>query len=268
MRILVTNDDGIHSTGLNVAEYIAQSLTKDKSDVFVVAPAFEQSGSGHGLKSYREPVTLEQVSRNRFKLNGTPADCVLAGLFFVLKDKKPDLILSGVNRGHNISRSVLYSGTIGAAIEGSLHNIKSIALSQSYSDKSVKSDDMYKWSKYNGASICKRLLNMSEWHDKVGNIFFNVNFPISDVSDGQKVKVCGIESQSTNPFFLRRKDQISCSSRIELQAIYSPSSLSKEHPLGDKTFLSRGYTTITPMNTNMTDYPMMESVEEMISIEK
>ena len=59
---------------------------------------------------------------------------------------------------------------------------------------------MYKWSKYNGVSICKRLLNMSDWHAKVGNIFFNVNFPISDVLDGQKFKVCGVENQSTNPF--------------------------------------------------------------------
>ena len=143
MQILITNDDGINATGLEIAESIAFGICKERKNIIIVAPSNEQSGSGHGLEAYRNSISLERVGYNRYQLDGTPTDCVLAWVTHVMKRKKPDLIIAGVNRGHNISKSILYSGTVGAAIEGSLHSIRSIALSQSYSEETYQSNSLF-----------------------------------------------------------------------------------------------------------------------------
>ena len=130
MRILVTNDDGINAPGLKILTKIALQLT-DKDNVITVAPSSERSGVGHCI-SYTNPMMITEIERNRFSVDGYPADCVLAGIYHVLDGQKPDLVLSGVNRGNNSAENVLYSGTIGAALEGALQGINSIALSQYY----------------------------------------------------------------------------------------------------------------------------------------
>src|SRR5262245_37513557 len=129
MRILITNDDGITAPGLRVAEQIAGELAGPAGEVWVVAPAFEQSGVSHSV-SYIRPMRLERLEERRFAVEGSPADCVLAGLYEILKDTPPDLVLSGVNRGHNVAEDTLYSGTVGGAMEGALHRVRSVALSQ------------------------------------------------------------------------------------------------------------------------------------------
>jgi 5'-nucleotidase len=128
MRILVTNDDGIHSPGLEVAEKIARTLT---DDVWVVAPETEQSGASHSL-TLALPLRLRQVEAKRFAVTGTPTDCVMMGVAEILKDKRPALVMSGVNRGSNLADDVTYSGTIAGAMEGTALGIPAIALSQSY----------------------------------------------------------------------------------------------------------------------------------------
>src|SRR5207237_9862032 len=114
MRILVTNDDGIHAPGLVALEKIAAELS---DDVWVIAPAEEQSGAGHSL-TLSEPIRLRQMGERRFAVRGTPTDCVMLALGHVMKDAAPDLILSGVNRGGNLAEDVTYSGTVSAAMEG------------------------------------------------------------------------------------------------------------------------------------------------------
>jgi len=128
MRILITNDDGINAPGLGVLVALAKELAGDDGEVWTVAPAFEQSGVAHKI-SYTHPTMLVELGPRRFAAEGSPADCVLAGLHQVMKDTPPDLILSGVNRGNNAAENVLYSGTIGAAMEGALQGVPSIALS-------------------------------------------------------------------------------------------------------------------------------------------
>ncbi|MEO0730858.1 MAG: 5'/3'-nucleotidase SurE, partial [Pseudomonadota bacterium] len=123
MRILVTNDDGIHADGLQVAKRIAEALS---DDVWVVAPQTNHSGAGHSL-SLREPMRMAQHDERTFAVRGTPTDCVIMACRHVLKDHRPDLILSGVNQGQNIAEDVTYSGTIAAAYEGTLVGIRSIA---------------------------------------------------------------------------------------------------------------------------------------------
>ena len=127
MRILLTNDDGIHAEGLAVLERIARTLS---DDVWIVAPETDQSGLAHSL-SLSEPLRLRQISEKHFALRGTPTDCVIMGVKEVL-DRKPDLVLSGVNAGANMADDVTYSGTIAGAIEGTLQGVRSIALSQAY----------------------------------------------------------------------------------------------------------------------------------------
>ena len=128
MRILLTNDDGVHAPGLKVLEAIARQLS---DDIFVVAPETDQSGVAHSL-SLNNPLRLRQISARHFAIQGTPTDCVIMGVRKIMADARPDLILSGVNRGQNVAEDVTYSGTIAAAMEGALLGVPSIALSQAY----------------------------------------------------------------------------------------------------------------------------------------
>ena len=129
MRILLTNDDGVHARGLVVLEAVARTLS---DDIWIVAPAEEQSGAGHSL-TLTQPVRLRRHGEQRYSVTGTPTDAVMLALAEVMKDSPPDLILSGINRGANLGEDVTYSGTVSAAMEGALAGVRSIALSQSYS---------------------------------------------------------------------------------------------------------------------------------------
>ena len=129
MRILITNDDGINAPGLATLAAIAHEVAGPKGEVWTVAPAVERSGVGHCI-NYTAPSLLTKVGERRFALEGNPADCVLAALYDVMSDAKPDLVLSGVNRGNNAADNTLYSGTIGAAMEAALQGVPAIALSQ------------------------------------------------------------------------------------------------------------------------------------------
>lgn len=128
MRILLTNDDGVHAPGLKLLESVARHFS---DDIWIVAPAEEQSGTGHSLTLTR-PIRLRRLSERRFAVAGTPTDSVLMALFHVMEDMRPDVILSGINRGANLGEDVTYSGTVSAAMEGALAGVRSIALSQSY----------------------------------------------------------------------------------------------------------------------------------------
>jgi len=126
MRILLTNDDGVNASGLKVLERIARLFS---DDIWVVAPTEEQSGAGHSL-TLTQPVRLRKLGERRFCVTGTPTDSVMMAIAHVMKDHRPDLVLSGVNRGANLGEDVTYSGTVSAAMEGALAGIPSIALSQ------------------------------------------------------------------------------------------------------------------------------------------
>src|SRR3712207_2589224 len=128
MRILCTNDDGIHAPGLKTLEAIARALS---DDVWVVAPETDQSGVSHSL-SLNDPLRLREISERHFAVKGTPTDCVIMGIRQLMRENRPDLVLSGVNRGQNVAEDVSYSGTVAGAIEGTILGVPSIALSQAY----------------------------------------------------------------------------------------------------------------------------------------
>lgn len=168
MRILVTNDDGIHAEGLAVMEAIAAQLS---DEVWVVAPETDQSGVAHSL-SLSNPLRLRQIGERRFAVAGTPTDCVIMAARSIMIEARPDLVLSGVNRGQNVAEDVTYSGTIAAAMEGTLLGIPSIAVSQAYGPAGR---DQIHWdcARHHAAGIIRRLLEEGVPKD----ILFNLNFP-------------------------------------------------------------------------------------------
>ena len=133
MRILATNDDGIHAPGLKVAEWIARTLT---DEVWVVAPETDQSGVAHSL-FLNDRLRLRDLGSNRFAVRGMPTDCVIMGVKHIMKEA-PDLVISGVNRGQNLADDVTYSGTVAGAMEGTFLGIRSVALSQTYGIGSLR----------------------------------------------------------------------------------------------------------------------------------
>jgi len=126
LRILLTNDDGIHAPGLELLEAIAARLS---DDVWVCAPAEENSGAGHSL-TLNYPVRLRQFGEKRFAVAGTPTDAVNLALRKLFADRLPDLVISGINAGENLADDITYSGTISAAMEAALAGIRAVALSQ------------------------------------------------------------------------------------------------------------------------------------------
>ena len=129
MRILCTNDDGVHAPGLKVVEEIALALS---DDVWIVAPELDQSGVSHSL-SLNDPLRLREVGPRHFAVRGTPTDCVIMGARHILGERMPDIVLSGVNKGRNVAEDVVYSGTIAGALEGTILGLPSFALSQEFS---------------------------------------------------------------------------------------------------------------------------------------
>jgi 5'-nucleotidase len=165
-RILVANDDGIHSPGLAALADVARSLSRD---VWVVAPENEQSASGHSL-TLTVPLRIRQLDTRRFAVNGTPTDCVLLAVRHILGERRPDLVLSGFNSGGNLGEDITYSGTVAAAMEATLLGIPAIALSQARaSGKTPK----WKTASAHAGKVIRRLA-AADWPR---NVLINVNFP-------------------------------------------------------------------------------------------
>jgi 5'-nucleotidase len=180
MRILVTNDDGIHSPGLAVAEQIARALS---DDVWVVAPENEQSGASHSL-TLTSPLRLRRLEERRFAVSGTPTDCVMMACLHILKEQPPELILSGINWGSNMADDVTYSGTIAGAMEGCALGIPSIALSQCY-DESDRHAINWSPGEVHGPDTVRRLVQAG-WP---AGTLINVNFPGCPADQVKGIKV-------------------------------------------------------------------------------
>ncbi|MFN4297601.1 MAG: 5'/3'-nucleotidase SurE [Brevundimonas sp.] len=169
MRILLTNDDGIEAEGLAALERIARELS---DDVWVVAPAVEQSGKGRGV-TLTEPLRVNRFNDRRFAVTGTPTDCVVLAVNDLMTDHRPDLVLSGVNRGHNVGEDCSYSGTVAGALQGMAFGIRSIALSQSLERFHDEVTAHWETAEAFAPAIINRLLDQT-WRD---GVVMNLNFP-------------------------------------------------------------------------------------------
>ena len=246
MRILITNDDGIHSEGLDVCEKIARVLS---DDVWIVAPEFDQSGVAHSL-TLNDPLRLRQVDERRFAVRGTPTDCVIMGVRHLLKDKVPDLVLSGVNRGRNAGEDVIYSGTIAGALEAAVLGIPSVALSQSYRSRNGH-EPYWQTSLKFAPDIIRRVLAEGMPHD----ILVNVNFP-----DCLPEDVKGVEVTAQGR---RRQERLHIDERTDGRGnpyywiAYVRQPLVKAADGTDLAALDGGCVSITPLKLDMTDDPYM-----------
>lgn len=168
MRILVTNDDGINAPGIDSCARIAGALS---DDVWIIGPEFDQSGVAHSL-SLNDPLRMRRIEERRIAVRGTPTDCVIMAVRHVLKDKRPDLVLSGVNRGQNLAEDVTYSGTVAGAMEGTILGIPSIALSQCFGPN-TRDNPSYDTAEAHAPKLIKRLLE----EGIPPAVLLNINFP-------------------------------------------------------------------------------------------
>lgn len=252
MRILLTNDDGVHARGLEVLERIARTLS---DDITIVAPLEEQSGKGRSL-SITEPVRLRRFGERRFAVTGTPTDAVMMALAEIMKDSPPDLILSGVNRGANLGEDVSYSGTVSAAMEGALAGIRSIALSQRYASPAPGERVSFEAAEQWGERVLRPLLD-AQWAPRT---LMNVNFPPVPAAE-----VKGIRAVNQG---LRDYGRMKLEKRTDPRGFdYYWFGLGRiDHTPAANTDLEAiemGYITVTPLHLDMTHRESLDMVSDI-----
>jgi 5'-nucleotidase len=246
MRILITNDDGIHAEGLDVCEKIARALS---DDVWVIAPEYDQSGVAHSL-SLNDPLRLRQIGERRFAVRGTPTDCVIMGARHVLNGNGPDLVLSGVNRGRNAGEDVIYSGTVAGAVEGTVIGVPSLALSQAYASRSGRPPH-WETSLHYAPDIIRRVVAKGIPRD----VLINVNFP--DCAPDE-VKRIAVTAQGR-----RRQERLQIDQRKDGRGnpyywiAYVRQGFVKAEEGTDLAALDERCIAITPLKLDMTDEPYM-----------
>jgi 5'-nucleotidase len=221
MRILCTNDDGIHAPGLKIVEEIARGLS---DDVWVVAPEMDQSGVSHSL-SLNDPLRLREVGPRHFAVRGTPTDCVIMGSRHILGEKGPDLVLSGVNRGRNVAEDVVYSGTIAGALEGTILGIQfGPDILRKVIDAGVPKNTVINVNfpactpdQVNGVRVTRQgkrnlgFLKVDKRHDGRGNPYFWIGFERAAMMDtpaeGTDLAALAARYVSVTPLRLDRTDE-------------------------------------------------------------
>ncbi|PZU58292.1 MAG: 5'/3'-nucleotidase SurE [Brevundimonas sp.] len=252
MRILLTNDDGIEAEGLECLEKIARTLT---DDVWVCAPAVEQSGKGRGI-TLTEPLRVNRLGDKRFAVTGTPTDCVVLAVNDLMPEK-PDLVLSGVNRGHNIGEDVSYSGTVAGALQGMAFGIRSIALSQSLERFHDEVIAHWETAEAFAPAIISRLLDQ-KWQP---GVVMNLNFPNRRPEQVEAVEVTtqGFrdvgEMHAVRRTDLRGRDYYWMSFRGQKQ----------EHAEGtDLRAIDEGRISVTPLHIDLTHMASVNDLKKVL----
>lgn len=256
MRILITNDDGINAPGLEVLLQIARDVAGPDGDVWTVAPAFEQSGVGHCI-SYTHPMMVSKMGDKRFAAEGSPADCVLAGLHDVMAGSPPDLVLSGVNRGNNAGENTLYSGTIGGAMEAALQGLPAVALSQFYGPGNANLDNPFDAAAQHGAALLRKILDrgLLDGDTHGYRTFVNVNFPPVPASGVQGIRATTQGKRENTRFGV--EPHMSPSGRRFLWIKGGPQH-QPTAPGSDVAANLDGYISVTPMRADLTAHDLLE----------
>ena len=250
MRILLCNDDGIRAAGFAVLERIAAALS---DDVWVVAPETEQSGAGHSLTLAR-PLRVRHIDERRMAVDGTPTDCIMLALNHLLPEPRPDLVLTGVNRGSNLADDVTYSGTIAAAMEATLLGVPAIALSQHHLDSEAIP---WETAEHHAPALIRRLI-AAGWPD---DVLINVNFP-GVAADA----VAGVEVSRQG----RYKVGDVMTERIDPRGrpyywIGEMRNTLKDVPGTDVAAVNRGAIAVTPLGLDLTHEPTSRSLAEALA---
>ena len=251
MRILITNDDGIHAPGLEACATIARALS---DQVWIVAPESDQSGVSHSL-SLNDPLRLRQIGERHFAVKGTPTDCVIMGARHIMKEI-PDLVLSGVNRGRNCAEDVTYSGTVAGAMEGAVLGIPSFALSQAYASANRHKPYFETAIKF-APDLIRRVLNTGMPRD----VLVNVNFP-----DCKPDEVAGISVATQGK---RDQELLRIDPRHDGRGnpyywiAFGRGGIAGAAQGSDLAALNEKRIAVTPLRLDMTDEPFMTQLAEL-----
>jgi 5'-nucleotidase len=249
MRILVTNDDGVHAEGLAVLERIAATLS---DDVWVCAPETEQSGASRSL-TLADPLRVRRMGERRFAILGTPTDCVMLGMQHLIEGARPDLVLSGVNRGLNVAEDVSMSGTVAGAIEGMAMGVPAIALSQMM--RYSREDDVQPFlvAETFGPALVRRLVEVG-WPP---GVVMNVNFPARPLAEVTQVEVTRQTFRDVRTRFAEQRVDLRGRPYFWLGFRQEPSSPA---PGTDLRAIYDGHISVTPLHIDLTH---METVHAL-----
>ena len=254
MRILLTNDDGIHAEGLASLERIARTLS---DDVWVVAPELDQSGVSHSL-SLNDPLRLREVGPRHFAVRGTPTDCVIMGARHILGDTRPDIVLSGVNRGRNVAEDVVYSGTIAGALEGTILGLPSFALSQEFSI-ATREAPLWDTALKFGPLILRKVIAAGI----PKNTVINVNFPACAPDDVLGIRVT--RQGKRNLGFLRVDERRDGRGNPYFWIGFERAAALETPEEGtDLAALAARYVSVTPLRLDRTDEAFSDALTDML----
>jgi len=243
VRILISNDDGIASPGLAALEKSLSSL----GEVTVVAPDRDQSASSHALSLHR-PLRVEKIDPHRYSVDGTPTDCINLAVNGLINGKRPDLVVSGINKGANVGDDVTYSGTVSAAMEGTLLRIPSIAVSL-LGKKSFVFDSAADYAKTVAGFVFKNGLP--------SDTFLNINIPNLPSEDIKGVKITKQGKRFYNDAIIKNKDP-----RGKPYYWIGGDELAyKKIPNSDILSVMEGWISVTPIKLDFTDYSYLQTLD-------
>ncbi len=246
-RILLSNDDGIDAPGLKVLEEIAHSLS---NDVWVVAPAHEQSGAGHSLTLHK-PLRPTQLGEKRYMIDGTPTDCVMVAVQHIIEGSPPDLVLSGINMGENLGEDVHYSGTIAAALEATLQGVPAIALSQAMNGKAAW-ETVEKYATDLIRSVCK-----ASWNK---DTLININFPECPTGKVKGIKLARQGKHKIGDDLVLREDPRG----RPYMWIGAPRISDTQTEGTDLHVVADGYISVTPLRVDLTDHETLTALAQVL----
>jgi 5'/3'-nucleotidase len=239
-EILLTNDDGVHAPGIVI---LADALSK-VGRVTVVAPDREKSASSQSL-TLHDPIRCDAVAERRYSVSGTPSDCVILALHYLLP-KRPDLVISGINRGPNLGRDIGYSGTVAGAVEGANHDIPAFAVSLAMS-----TEYQYEAAAQFSASLAEKML---ESPLPKGSIL-NVNVPAPPIK-GVRITVQG--KRNIRNLIVENTDPRGRKYFWLDQDLHMPEA--EENPASDYLAVTEGYVSLTPLRIDRTNYDLAETM--------
>jgi 5'-nucleotidase len=254
LRILISNDDGINAPGLAVLETMARTLS---DDVWIVAPEVERSGAGRAI-TLTDPIRIRHIAHQRYACSGTPTDCVLVAIAEIMKDGRPDLVLSGINRGQNLAEDTSVSGTVAAAMQGMQMGVPSIAFSQAMN---FRTGQPIPWE--TAAAHGPRLLAKLAATKLGPNTVVNVNFPdcLPDDVQGTQVTFQGFRDEAVNHI----------DRRADLRGndyfwIGYHGKLSKPPEGSDLRAIYDNYISVTPLHLDMTEHSALATLRAGLTL--
>ncbi|HEY2047803.1 MAG TPA: 5'/3'-nucleotidase SurE [Caulobacteraceae bacterium] len=253
MRILLTNDDGINAQGLAALEAIAGSLS---DDVWVCAPETEQSGASRAL-TLAEPLRVRRLGEHRFAVRGTPTDCVMLAIQELVEGKKPDLVLSGVNRGLNAAEDVSLSGTVAGAIEGMSMGVPSIALSQMMGEYQGDRRSDFEPAERFAPGLLTQLV-AAGWPP---GVILNINFPIGPADRIESVEITRQGFRDVRTRFAERRTDLRGREYYWLGFRNIPS---RPDQGTDLRAAYEGRISVTPLHIDLTHLPTLERLGRAI----